>query len=247
MPHNNPHIQNNLKKVNVVILCGGKGERLRSVISDRPKVLAPMGDNKAFLDIIIENLLSKGFKRIILSVGYLKDQIINRYKNYKNAEILFVEEETPLGTGGAVKNARDLILSDHFLVMNGDSFCDINFLKFYDEHLNQGSLLSMALTKMEDVFDYGSVDLNEEKRIINFSEKKQFKKEKGLVSAGIYCMSKDIFNYMPEDEKFSLEYDLFPKISAMPFYGFLETGKFIDIGTPDRYKKAIQSLKNCEI
>ncbi len=243
MPHKNPHIQNNLKRVDVVILCGGKGERLRSVISDRPKVLAPMGDNKVFLDIIIENLLSKGFKRIILSVGYLKDQIINRYENYQNAEILFVEEEMLLGTGGAVKNARALISSDHFLVLNGDSFLDADFSGLHNMHVSQNLLLSMVLTEMENIFDYGSVELDKEGKILNFSEK-QSKKGKGLVNAGIYCMSKDIFNHMPEGNEFSLEYDLFPKISRMPCYGFVAKEKFIDIGTPERYKRAIQLLKN---
>ena len=230
----------NLEDIDVVILCGGKGERLRSVVSDRPKVLAPIG-KKVFLDLIIENLLAIRFNRIILSVGHLREQILDYYKNHKN--ILFSEEKSPLGTGGAIKNARALILSDHFFVLNGDSFLDADFSGLHNMHASQNSLLSMILTEMENVFDYGGVELDKEGKILNFSEK-QSKKGNGLVNAGIYCMSKDIFNHMPEGNEFSLEYDLFPKISRMPCYGFVAKEKFIDIGTPERYKRAIQLLKN---
>ncbi|MCR4275196.1 MAG: sugar phosphate nucleotidyltransferase [Candidatus Wolfebacteria bacterium] len=243
MRQQKPFTHKNLKDIDVVILCGGKGERLKSVINDRPKVLAPMGDNKAFLDIIIDNLLSKGFKRIILSVGYLKDQIINRYENYENAEILFSEESAPLGTGGAIKNTEFLISGDHFMVMNGDSFFDIDFFDFFDMHLKNDSLLSIALTEVDDVSDYGSVELDNNNKISRFKGKNQ-KKEKGLVNAGIYLVKKDIFKNMPKADSFSLEHDLIPKVLELNCYGFKGSGRFIDIGTPERYEKAVIMFKN---
>lgn len=229
-----------LKQTDVVILCGGLGTRLRPVVSDSPKVLAKIGE-KTFLDILINNLLLYGFENIILSVGYMKKQIKNHFNYAKEYNIRFCEEEEPLGTGGALKKAKLLINSETFMVMNGDSFCQLNFRDFYDFHLNKKALLSMVLVRIKSGQDYGTVLLNDSKRITNFKEKVPNSNE-SLINAGIYLMQKDIFSYMPEQNHFSLEYDLFPKIINNRCYGFLTEGKFIDIGTPDRYEEAINVL-----
>lgn len=233
-----------LDEMDVVILCGGLGKRLRPVVFGQPKVLAKIGE-KTFLDILINNLLLYGFENIILSVGYLKEQIKNHFncdydKNY-DYTITFSEEEEPLGTGGALKKAEPLIRSNPFMVLNGDSFCHLNFRDFYDFYLNKKALLSMVLVRIKSAQDYGTVILNDSKRITNFKEKVPNSNE-SLINAGIYLMEKDIFSYMPEQNHFSLEYDLFPKIINNRCYGFLTEGKFIDIGTPDRYEEAINVL-----
>lgn len=250
---------NDLKDVDVLILCGGKGERLRSAVPDKPKVLADI-NGKPFLEILIENLASYGFKRIILSVGYLKEQIINHFKDYPSTrfkiydfkfkkpdlKIEFSEENIPLGTGGAVKKVESFIKSDHFMVMNGDAFFDLDFEKFHIHHLENDALISIALTEIEDVSDCGVVDLSGDGRITDFKEK-TLTKMPGLINAGVYLMRKDIFSHMPTEDSFSLEYDVFPKILKHACYGFIGEGKFIDIGIPERYEKARQLFFNEKI
>lgn len=226
------------KNIDVLVLCGGQGTRLRSVVADKPKVLINLG-GKPFLGILLENLASQGFRRVILSVGHLKEQIIDHFaaNTDKNIQIEFSTEDRPLGTGGAVKKAEPFIKSDHFLVMNGDALCLVDYQKFYETHLNKGALLSMVLKKVVDASNYGKVELDKSDKIIDFSEKGPGKKS-GLMSAGIYFMHKDIFFHLPKENAFSLEYDFFPKILIQPCYGFVNKGEFIDIGTPEKYERA---------
>ena len=235
----------NLREIDVVILCGGLGKRLRPTF-EGPKVLAKIGE-KTFLDILIDNMLIHGFKNIILSVGYLKEQIKNHF-NYdynKNHDCLitFSEEEKPLGTGGALKNAKTQIRSNPFMVINGDSICKVDFKNFIEFHIKKKALLSMVLVHSNKTQDYGSVILNESQEITDFKEKIAGKSD-NLINAGIYLVEKDIFSYMPMQEKFSLEYELFPKIINNRCYGFLTESELIDIGTPKRYKGAINLLKS---
>lgn len=220
-------------EIDVIILCGGLGKRLRSVVSDRPKVLAEIGE-KTFLDVVIENLQSQGLKNIILSVGYLKEQIKAHFYNKSSIDIRFSEEDEPLGTGGALKKAGPLIRSDPFIVMNGDSICGINFRDFFKFHMDKKALLSMVLVRSDSTRDFGTVIMNGSNRITGFKEKVSNSSE-SLVNAGIYLMRKDIFSYMPGRNCFSLEYDVFPNV--VNGYGYLTEGKLIDIGTPERYEK----------
>lgn len=230
-----------LKDIYVIILCGGLGKRLRPAVSDRPKVLAEIKD-KTFLDILLDNLRGYGFKNIILCVGYLKEQIKDHFNYDKDFNIIFSEEYESLGTGGALKNAGSLIKSDPFIVLNGDSICDLNFKDFLDYHVNKRALMSMVLTRLQNTGDYGNVVIDGSNRIISFEEKIDTKVE-CLINAGVYMMQKEVFSYMPEEEKFSLEYDLFPKLVNYKCYGFITENELIDIGTPERYKKAIHLIR----
>ena len=250
------NMNSNLSEMDVVILCGGLGKRLRPVVSGQPKVLAKIGE-RTFLDILIDNLIMQGFKNIILCVGYLKEQIKNYYDKNQDYTITFSEEEEPLGTGGALKNAKTLIRSNPFMVMNGDSICKVNFRSFIDFHVEKEALLSIVLVRSKMTHDYGSVILDGSQRIIDFNEKVAGGNG-NIINAGVYLMKnlsfkkkalpkkydtlggmeKDIFSYMPEQSRFSLEYELFPKIVNNRCYGFLTEGEFLDIGTPERYEKA---------
>lgn len=254
---------NNLKDIDAIILCGGLGKRLRPVISDKPKILAKIGD-KTFLDILLDNLLSYKFKNIILCIGHLKQHIIEHFDRSadirKNCNIKFSEEERLLGTGGALKSSKSLIESDNFIVMNGDSICKIDFKDFFDFHMGRNALLSMVLSQSSSTSDYGTVTLNNLQQIINFNEKdsnvydkKLISNDKKFINAGIYLMRRDIFSHMPDKDIFSLEYDLFPKIVEKQFidntknmdgkcYGFLTDSEVIDIGTPERYERSLWSL-----
>jgi NDP-sugar pyrophosphorylase family protein len=264
--------KNILDETDVIILCGGLGTRLRSVISDQPKTLAKIGD-ATFLDILIGNISYYGPKNIILCVGHLKDHI-RRHFDYDyssrhdysnrhdysrdNYNIIFSEEEKPLGTGGALKNAEQLIKSYSFIVMNGDSICNVDLGEFLNFHIYNSSVLSMVLTESEEPQNFGSVVLDNSRRIVSYQEKVDNKNDKlklikttngnkHLVNAGIYCMQKDIFSCMPDDDQFSLEYDLFPELvkrTNNKCFGFVINDKLIDIGTPERYKNATNILCN---
>lgn len=221
------------KNIDALVLCGGQGTRLRPVISDKPKILAEIR-GKPFIEILLDNLASHGFRRIIFGVGHLKEQIIEYFQTRPRNDFLieFSKEETPLGTGGAIKKAKPLIKSDHFLAMNGDCLFSVDFEKFYQNHLDRKALLSMVLSKTADVSSCcGKVVLAADNKIASFNEKRD------LANAGIYFMRKDIFDFMPLDDFFSLEYDFFPKILDYS-YGFVSDEEFIDIGTPERYQKA---------
>jgi len=227
----------NLKKIDVVILSGGQGMRLRKIISDRPKPMVEI-NQRPFLDMVINYISKYGFRRFILCVGYMAEVIQSYYlKKAGPQEILFSYEDKPLGTAGAVKNAERLILSSPFLVMNGDSFCAVDVSRFFDFHLKKGALLSMVVVGTEDTKDYGLVTLDDSDRIIRFAEKKR-KKEKAFINTGIYLFEKDILSLIPSSTKYSLEHDLFPKLVGQEFYGYITEAKLIDIGTPKRYAQA---------
>ncbi len=225
-------------KVDVVILCGGLGKRLRPVIKDRPKVMAKV-NGRPFLDILIEYLSGQGFKRLILCIGYM-GKAIKYYYRAKSVplEIVYSEEKKPLGTGGALRAAKSLIGSKTFLVLNGDSFCPVNFSKFFDFHLAKKALFSIALTRLKHGQNCGKVKLDNNQRIVNFKEKAAIK-NKEYSSVGIYLLEKRIFTLMGNKRKFSLEYDFFPTlIISKKCFGYTTRKSLIDIGTPATYRKA---------
>lgn len=243
MPHpiiSSPIVSSSLEEIDVVILCGGLGTRLRPVVFDRPKVLAEIG-GKTFLEILVDSLTAQGFKNIILCVGYLKDQVKNLFNYNKSYNITFSEEEEPLGTGGALKKAIPLIKSNPFMVMNGDSICKINFKEFYYFHINKKAIVSLILARSKTPRDFGSVVIDDSQRIISFKEKVECREE-CLINAGIYLMQRDVLSYMPDEAHFSLEYDLFSKLVENKCYGFITDSELIDIGTPERYEKAIHLI-----
>ena len=235
------------KDTDIVILCGGAGTRLRNIISDKPKALATV-NGKPFIAYLIEEMHKFGFKRFILCTGYLGSQIRSYFKEnlVSGVEIIFSEEKIPLGTGGAVKNAENLIKSNPFLIINGDTFAKIDFLEFFNFHLNNQALFSLALAHSENADNFGSVKLNSVGRVISFNEKDKAGQSLAIVSCGTYIMNRDVFLYIPKDKKFSLEYELFPILIKDKFlYGFIINAKFLDIGTPENYRKA-QKILNME-
>lgn len=230
----------NLGDIDVVILCGGLGRRLKGIINDRPKAMAEI-NSRPFLDILIDYIAGYKFKRFILCVGYMKD-VIKRYyeKRSGGLRILFSEERELLGTAGAIKNAEALIKSNPFLVMNGDSFCRINLRSFLDFHIGKKALASIALVPPEKDTDYGAVAVDSKQRLTSFNEK-SIPAARGLTSAGIYFFCRDIFKFIPLRINYSLEYDLFPNLinkGNKGIYGYITKEKLVDIGTPERYKMA---------
>ncbi|MBA3065014.1 nucleotidyltransferase family protein [bacterium] len=229
----------NLSDIDVLILAGGKGKRLRSVVKNKPKPMAEIG-GRPFLDFLILHLKKKGFTRVIICTGYMADKI-HKYYQRKNMgiDIKFSGEEKPLGTGGAIKNAFKYIKSDPFVVINGDSFCGIDYTKFLRFHLKNKALATIALVKVKnDKKDFGSIEKDMSGRITNFREK--IVSKSAWINAGGYLFSKKILELIPKDKQFSLEYQLFPNLHNC--FGFAGNHVFVDIGTPEGLKKAGEIL-----
>jgi len=230
-------IEAKLKHVDVVILCGGAGSRLREVVNDRPKPMAEINQGP-FLDILIDYFASFGFRRFVLCTGHMAE-VIQHYYGHKNGLLEFVlsDERTPLGTAGAVKNAERYIRSDPFLVANGDSFCPADLAEFYNFHSARQALLSMVAVESEHQANSGLVVLDGLQRIVSFEEKKQ-RSGTACISAGIYLFQKNVLTSIPTGTKYSLEYDLFPKLTGRGCFGYVAHAKLIDIGTPRQYESA---------
>jgi len=229
------------KPIDVVILCGGLGTRFRSVSSDKPKALAQIHE-KPLLDIILFFFLNHGYQKFILCTGHLSEKIEKYYQNSPFSKfVIFSREPRPLGTGGAIKNSENHITTENFFVANGDSFCDIDLPAFHDfHHEKKNAQISMVLAPQKDREDAGNVLLDEDSHsIISFAEKNQSKGKK-YINAGIYIFHKKVLEHIPKEQNFSLEYSLFPQFINKGFYGFASDNQVIDIGTPDRYKKALQ-------
>jgi NDP-sugar pyrophosphorylase family protein len=234
-----------LSDVDVLILCGGLGKRLRPVIGESQKVMAEVS-HRPFLDIILEYLAKENFKRIILCTGY-KANVIEEYYQDRDfgLSLEFSHEDIPLGTGGAIKHAKRFVKSNPFFVCNGDSLCELHFRKFLEFHKTKKAFASIAIVKVKETRDFGAVKVDKSRRIIAFQEKKGDFTLK-YVNAGVYCFEKDIFKMMPSQKRFSLEKDFFPLCVGKNFYGYLMRKRFLDIGTPERYKQARKLFSRTE-
>ena len=230
-----------LSSIDVVVLAGGLGKRLKPKTGDAPKVLAAV-NGIPFLDLLLKNLSTQGFRRVILCTGYKADEIEAHYQKPKfGLEIVFSKEITPLGTGGAFKHAKSKIQSPVFLGLNGDCFCAVSFRDIVVFHGEKKALASLVLTQVQEKGDFGSVVIDPQKKIVNFQEKANLASSP-FVSVGIYCFNRAIFDLMPPQEAFSIEHDFFPTLIGKGFYGFVTEKKFLDIGTPDRYDRAQKEL-----
>ena len=227
-------------KMDVLILCGGMGTRLKEKVQDRPKSMADI-HGKPFLDILIEYVASFGFKRFILCTGYQSDFIENYYKNILNVSYLISREESPLGTAGALKNAEQLMQSDMFLAINGDSFCRVNLKSFLSFHNKKNAYSSIVVTKTLNADSYGTILFGEHQEITQFNEKIK-RVGSGWSNAGIYLIARQLLTNLPPNKKISLEYDFFPSLLGKGLYAYQTDEKLFDIGTPERLEIAKQSL-----
>ena len=171
-----------------IILAGGFGTRLSKVVSDVPKPMAPINE-RPFLEYLLDDLSDKGINRVILAVGYKKEIIKNHFQErYKNIEIIYSDEDIPLGTGGAIKKALTLSKTEDIFIVNGDTFFDVNLKEMYKFHKENNSNLTLAIKEMERFNRYGSLAL-EGNKIVKFEEKKYIEK--------LYKeVGEDLFYYM---------------------------------------------------
>jgi D-glycero-alpha-D-manno-heptose 1-phosphate guanylyltransferase len=227
----------------VVILAGGLGKRLHSVTGGTQKVLAKIGD-KPFLEVLIDYIASQGGKRFILCVGHGSEDVEAYFKDkYQDREIIFSREESPLGTGGAIKQGSLHVTTDQFLAMNGDCFCVIDYRRLVNFHQEQSSKATLGVTLMPDARDYGTIEISSSGVIEAFKEKQPMAGE-AFINTGTYCFDREVFSLVETPSKFSIEYDFFPHLVGRGFYAFKVENRFIDIGTPERYSWAQEHLKN---
>ncbi len=221
-----------------ILLVGGLGTRLRSVVPSAPKPLASVG-NKSFLELLTRQLKHQGIRRVILCTGYLADQVETEFGDGRalDLEITYSKEFEPLGTAGAVKLAQShLGGASEFLVMNGDSFLEINLASLIQFHRDRHALVSMAVVRVEDSSRYGTVQVDSDQKVIGFVEKVG-SNGPGLVNAGVYVFSPEVFQSIPQGRS-SLEKDVFPRLLGNGVYALEHSGMFIDIGTPEDYARA---------
>lgn len=225
-----------------VILAGGLGTRLQSVVSDVPKCMAEVAGHP-FLYYLFDYLEKQQYNHIILSLGYKSEIVIDWLKKQNRTfKISYVIEDTPLGTGGAIKLAFDKVISDMSFVLNGDTFFDINSVSFEDFHKEKQADISIALKPMADFDRYGSVDVDNNDRIIGFNEKKYC--ALGLINGGVYIINKNIFDTISLPENFSFEKEILEsRLNQLLIYGYKENSYFIDIGIPSDYRKAKDDFK----
>ncbi len=236
------HSENDVgsEDVKAVLLVGGVGTRLRSVVSSKPKPLASVGGS-SFLELLIRHLCYQGIRRLVMCTGYLADQIESEFCDGRAGDVVieYSKEPHPLGTAGAVKLAqRYLRDAPDFLVMNGDSFLEIDFRQLIQFHQAHGGLVSMAVSRVQNATRYGTVEVDAGSRVVGFAEKTG-RDSPGLINAGVYVFNRRVFEHIP-DGPASLERDVFPHVLDHGMYALEQHGMFIDIGTPEDYARAQQ-------
>lgn len=228
-----------------IILAGGFGTRLQAVVSDVPKPMAPI-NNKPFLNYVFDYLKHYQIEHVVLSTGYLSEKITEYYKKeFNGIKISYAKEETPLGTGGGIRYAMEKCKTDNVLVLNGDSFFEININAHYRNHVFKEADCTLALRKVDNAARYGTIKLGRLNRINAFKEKDN-KEVQGLINGGVYILNRKLYlNKTEANTAFSIEKDFYEKqISELQIFGFEYEGYFIDIGIPEDYKKAQDDFKN---
>lgn len=225
-----------------IILAGGLGTRLRSVVSELPKCMAPVA-GKPFLHFVIEQLKRQGINRFIFSLGY-KHELIEEWLNaqYSMLNIQCSIEDEPLGTGGAVKLACSQATGKNILILNGDTFfnIDLELLSVFHETMNADCTLS--LKPMQDFDRYGVVEINHDHNITSFREKSHY--AEGFINGGIYALNREKFLQEDLPQKFSFEKDYLEQyFTRRKMVGLVQDEYFIDIGIPEDYERAQKELR----
>ena len=218
-----------------IVLAGGFGTRLSTVVQDVPKPMAPVA-GRPFLEYILDDLITNGVTKIILAVHYKKESIVKHFGNcYRNTEILYSVENTPLFTGGAVKKALEICRDSHAFVINGDTYFDVSLAKMVVAAEKSGRPVTIAVKEMTHFSRYGRVSVDKTGAVTAFHEKQPC--EVGLINGGIYYLDRKVLS--PYPEKFSLEVDCFPNLLCNGGIGAFESqGYFIDIGVPEDFYAA---------
>lgn len=228
-----------------IILAGGLGTRLKSVVADKPKVLSPVA-GQPFLFYVVEYLQQQGVTQFIFSLGYLSNQVLDfLQEQYPQLSYQYTIETTPLGTGGGIRKALELATEEDILIVNADTFFEVDLQKMMQVHKAANAHCTVSLKTMNNFDRYGTVELNEQQSIVLFKEKKFT--EAGLINGGYLIFNKSYFLETTAGlpEVFGYEKDfLEPNLKKMVIKGFIANGYFIDIGIPEDYAIAQKVFAN---
>jgi len=225
-----------------LILVGGLGTRLRPVLDDLPKPMATVA-GKPFLEYLIRWLRQAGIQRVVLCTGYRSEQIRQHFQSGDafGLQIAYSVEQEPQGTWGAIRQACQFVTARDFLVLNGDSWLQIDLSQLVDFHVRRGGIATIAAVEVTDSSRFGIVDVDSSDRITAFQEKRG--SGNALVNGGVYVFSRDALAMVPAAAS-SLEKEVFPMllphgVFAMPVHGY-----FVDIGLPEEYQKLEATAEN---
>lgn len=221
-----------------IILAGGFGTRLQTVVSDVPKSMALI-NGRPFLEYLFDYLIGQGIERVVLSVGYKREIISSHFGNrYRSLELDYAVEEEPMGTGGGIRFSFWRIKGSRAVVMNGDSIFRMDIQALLKAHIAKKADASLALRKLANTGRYGRVTLNRQRRITGFEEKNE-NAGPGLINAGVYVLEKTFLMDPQFRGKFSIEKDCFEKYFGIArMFGYPAEGYFLDIGIPEDFNKA---------
>lgn len=231
-------------QIEAIILAGGKGTRLKGILDDRQKTMAVVC-GKPFIEWILLSLKKQGVKRSVICTGHLSETVESYFCDKRDIgmEIKFSHEDFPLGTAGALRNAIDKTNSKRVLVLNGDSYFRLDLSGFLKNHIAHRAKISIVLTQVKDSSRYGSVEIDENGKVLAFCEKTA-KRQTGLINTGAYLFEREIIEKIPEEKKVSLETEIFPNLIGKGLYPVIHNGLFIDIGTPESLADAEELLKD---
>ncbi len=220
-----------------IILAGGLGTRLRPVVNDVPKCMAPVA-GKPFLQYVIQHLQRQGVHDFIFSLGYMSDTIETFLaETYPGLHYQVIVENTSLGTGGAIRFACARAHTEDVLALNGDTLFEVEIDKIAALHWNSQADCTLALKPMKNFNRYGVVETGGDQRIISFKEKQEY--ATGLINGGVYLINRKKLLACDLPEKFSFEKDYLERyVAAHPFFGLAQDAYFIDIGIPEDFEKA---------
>ncbi len=228
-----------LASVDVAILAGGLGTRIREALGDTPKVLAPISGGP-FLDHLLDRLAEAGARRVILCLGHLAEQVITHVEE-RPASVLRVEwevEDAPLGTAGAIRLAAHRLSSDPVMVMNGDTWLDLDYAGFVAAYRRAGAEIAVACVRVDDTSRYGRVETDADDHILRFEEKCDPPGPSGIVNGGVYLISRLALQTIAGGKGASLEHDYLPKLGFGDIVAHQAEGVFLDIGTPQSLARA---------
>lgn len=223
-----------------IVLAGGLGTRLQSMVSDVPKCMAPI-DGKPFLHYLLSYLERQMTDHVIFSLGHKSETVIDwlRGKAFTFKTSWTIEKE-PMGTGGGIRMALSKSREDQVFVLNGDTFFDVDLRAMRSVPMGDGSKARIALKPLAGFDRYGSVDVDAKGQILRFEEKRFC--EKGLINGGVYLLDKGRAALSGYPDKFSFENDFLAKEAGKSLEAFVSDGYFIDIGVPEDFMRAQKEL-----
>jgi NDP-sugar pyrophosphorylase family protein len=225
-----------------VVLAGGQGTRLQSVIGERQKVMAEVA-GQPFLEMVITHLLENGLDHVVLSLGFGAGEVRQFFDGHRLSKAISYSIESvdrPLGTGGALRAALKQVNCEDVVVANGDTFCELSMAALLKSHRDFGAIATIAISEAHDLGDYAAVEIDMDNRVVAFREKER--RGAGYASMGRYVFARKTIAEIPEGRAVSLELEVLPRLVGKALFAFRSGVGFHDIGTPERYRRAAAML-----